>query len=82
MSKQSEAKKFQGYNPKPPKRICSECHFYASEFEKRGKGWAGTWTEEVNKRCLRGGFAVKKTASCEMFVTEKEHARLTEELTR
>ena len=62
MSKQSEAKINQGYNDKPIPRTCGNCARYESEFVV--DNYFGEYTQEKNKRCGLGGFAVKKTATC------------------
>lgn len=67
MSKQSEAKEAQGYNPKPIPRICANCAHYRSESAKKYVGTAWESEFESNKRCGTGGFAVKKTATCNIF---------------
>lgn len=62
MSKQSEAKKNQNYRTTPD--TCSNCTQYQSDIvEKRTQ--FGSWKEEKGKRCSVGGFAVKKTATCD-----------------
>jgi hypothetical protein len=71
MSKQSEAKKKQNYNPKPEYAICSNCDNYAGEVVKK-QGTFGSWKEEINKFCKIGEFAVKKQGTCteHKFITE------------
>ena len=64
MSKQSEAKKRQNYNPKPDQAVCSNCIHYASEITEREGVFGGTYKDEKNKTCTFGGFVVKKTATC------------------
>jgi hypothetical protein len=66
MSKQSEAKQKQGYDKKPKSRVCSNCRHYMSDFITQ-KNLYGDYEEEKNKRCGLGGFAVKKTATCNEF---------------
>lgn len=63
MSKQSEAKKKQNYNPKPEHAMCSNCSHYASVVTEK-QGYYGAYTEEKSKTCTFGGFVVKKTATC------------------
>ena len=63
MSKQSEAKTKQGYQPSPKPRVCSTCTHYRSDLIKR-QGLGDTWIDEKNKRCGIGGFAVKKMGTC------------------
>ena len=63
MSKQSEAKINQGYNEKPIPRTCANCRNYSSELIVHRNSFGG-YTQEKNKRCGLGGFAVKKTATC------------------
>lgn len=65
MSKQSEAKKRQNYNPKPEYDICSNCIHYASVVtEREGTFGGGTYYDEKGKSCTFGSFAVEKTATC------------------
>lgn len=63
MSKQSEAKKRQGYDPIPMPKNCGTCWHYQSDVIC-GEKWGGSYREEKGKRCGLGGFAVKKTAVC------------------
>lgn len=63
MSKQSEEKLNQGYNEKPIPRTCANCARYESESITHKHSF-GEYTQEKNKRCGLGGFAVKKTATC------------------
>lgn len=65
MSKQSEAKKDQNYRETPD--TCSNCSHYESQTVEKSYG-AASWTEEKGKRCSIGGFAVKKTATCDRHV--------------
>ncbi len=67
MSKQSEAKKQQGYRTKPD--TCSNCAHYASKIEVHSY-----WQVESEKRCGLGGFAVNKTGTCNEHATIKENA--------
>lgn len=69
MSKQSEAKERQNYRTNP--NCCSNCAHYKFDIvEKQYKAFdvLKTWhqTEEKNKRCTFGKFAVKKSAVCDM----------------
>lgn len=64
MSKQSEAKKKQNYNPKPEHAMCSNCIHYASVTTEREGMFGGLYHDEKGKTCTFGGFAVKKTAIC------------------
>ena len=65
MSKQAEAKEAQGYRTTPD--TCSNCAHYRSKQVAKSRGqWS--WTEEQNKRCRIGGFAVNKTATCKLHV--------------
>lgn len=70
MSKQSDAKQQQGYTPKAIPQTCMNCkHFMfdtvqtVAPTEWRPDGWH----EDKNLRCLLGGFAVKKMATCNKF---------------
>lgn len=60
MSKQSEAKEAQGYDPKPVYRMCSNCKYYASDKSKTSYGYE----EEKNVHCSIGNFAIKKQGVC------------------
>lgn len=65
MSKQREAKKSQGYNPKPTHPMCSNCAHYSSDIvEERAAYGSGVYRRETNIRCGLGGFAVKKMGNC------------------
>ncbi len=57
MSKQSEAKKQQGYRTKPD--TCANCAHYTSKIEVHSD-----WQEESEKRCGLDGFAINKTGTC------------------
>lgn len=64
MSKQSEAKKQQNYNPKPVHNTCSNCAHYRSVYREM-RDWRGNiYVEEKELRCGIGGFAVNKLATC------------------
>jgi hypothetical protein len=65
-SKQAKAKEAQGYNPKPIPQTCCNCACFKYEFQKIEYP-GGMWTKETSLRCTRGGFAVKKTATCDEF---------------
>lgn len=73
MSKQSEAKKEQGYVDKKPIQ-CSTCqHFKFDHVQTQPPStWSpnGLW-EDKNIRCGIGDFAVKKTARCEKHEFKK-----------
>lgn len=64
VSKQQLSKESQGYRLSP--KTCSNCSNYSSEIETKDFGQY-VWTEEKNKRCKIGGFAVKKTAVCDLW---------------
>jgi hypothetical protein len=67
MSKQSEAKAKQGYTT--DMMICGNCvHFKSVQEPMQGYP---QFTVERNKRCGIGGFAVKKTATCNEFEWDK-----------
>lgn len=70
MSKQSEAKLKQNYNPKPLPRVCMNCENYKSEMIEY-KNVFSSYVEEKNKRCGIGGFAVKKGGTCDLFEAKK-----------
>ena len=64
MSKQSEAKKAQNYKTPNEVGMCHNCEHYASSLETTP--WGGK--KERHMRCTLGGFAVKKTASCDLQI--------------
>lgn len=65
MSKQSEAKKRQNYNPKPEYNICSNCIQFESDMvEIKDTFGSRPYYDEKNKKCTLGDFVVKKTATC------------------
>lgn len=64
MSKQSEAKDRQQYTPKLIPNVCGNCAHYKSSTTTRQGIFGGTYTDEANKHCGIGGFAVKKMGSC------------------
>ncbi|EHJ49554.1 Myb-related protein B (B-Myb)-like protein [Solidesulfovibrio carbinoliphilus subsp. oakridgensis] len=66
MSKQSEAKEQQGYEPKPRPATCRTCAHYKSDITEEKGAFGGTWVKETNCRCSIGGFAVKKAARCKL----------------
>lgn len=66
MSKQSEAKEAQGYVAKPVPSTCSNCKHYQSKVEVL-RGYFQPYEKESEIKCGLGGFAVKKTATCNMF---------------
>jgi hypothetical protein len=68
MSKQSDAKALQNYIEKPVPKVCVNCFHYRSVVETGNGGeWSRDWTIEKNRRCALGGFAVKRTATCDSF---------------
>lgn len=66
MSKESEARKKQGYVPKAVPQVCMNCVNFKSEIVKR-KDYGFEYEKETNQRCAIGGFAVKKMGSCNEF---------------
>lgn len=66
MSKQSEAKERQGYNPEASQRVCGQCIYFKSDkVEQCGyDGKPNGYMLEKNLRCGLGGFTVKKLALC------------------
>lgn len=71
MSKQSEAKKQQGYVSKHKPTYCMFCANYTSLVTEH-KGPFVDWTEESNKRCGIGGFAIAKQGTCNAFKAKAE----------
>ena len=59
MSKQSEAREKQEYDPKPVHAMCSNCKYFSSDFLD-----IDGYLQEKNMRCILGGFAVRKPAVC------------------
>ena len=82
MSAQAAAKLAQGYQAKPVPSTCGNCaHFQCSlelpdwmalqNIEQPGK-WGGRYERENDKRCGHGNFAVKKMATCLLFVPHQK----------
>lgn len=72
MSRQSEAKEAQGYDPKPVAYICKNCHYFGCDvLDYRGFNGEVRFQQLKNLRCNLGGFAVKKTARCEKFAIKE-----------
>ena len=67
MSKQSEAKYNQGYDPKPRPQICRECKNFKFEkvFDREYLG--KKYYRDKNLNCCIGVFTVRKTATCKHF---------------
>jgi len=63
MSKQSEAKKAQNYKMPNEVGMCHNCQHYTREIEETRWG-----SKERYARCSLGGFAVKKTATCDLQI--------------
>ena len=61
MSKQSEAKKQQGYRQHG--KACGSC--IHRSFTEKADEWL--FIHEKNNRCAIGGFAVKKSAVCNLW---------------
>jgi hypothetical protein len=69
MSKQSESKILMGYSPHP--RNCANCTHYSSILVPNS-GYSA-FLKEKEKKCSIGGFAVKKTATCDQwYIKEPE----------
>ena len=66
MSKQSEAKKAQNYREDAD--TCANCANYESQLIEQTY-ISAVWTVEKGKRCAIGGFAVKKTATCDQHLS-------------
>lgn len=73
MSKQSEAKKSQGYEPKPIQRVCMNCKHYTSKYADVHNVWDKSYQVEKELRCDLGGFAIKKMGTCKLY-KEKERS--------
>ena len=72
MSKQSEAKERQGYDPNPVPATCSNCRYFTFEMREY-EGWdRKMYTEQRKLRCALGGFAVKKRACCKQHEMAQE----------
>jgi hypothetical protein len=71
MSKQSAAKQAQGFSDKP--RTCSNCSF--RKFDSVIPQWMvdcnyqnkEAFAQDKNQRCSLGGFAVKKSNTCDLW---------------
>jgi len=64
MSKQQEAKIRQNYVPKAIPQVCSTCTNYTCDSTTHQHAF-GSYTKTSNQRCKIGGFAVKKTGTCD-----------------
>lgn len=73
MSKQSEAKKSQGY--KMTSSIsCRNCK--RLQFDRSTTTWGGVeYHNDTNLRCIVGEFAVKKTGTCKLFLAKNDCKR-------
>ncbi len=76
MSKQSESKLSQGYEPKPVPKTCANCQHFKSDnaLSYVGAFDGKEYFKESNLRCGIGGFAVKKMATCNQFMEKKNEA--------
>lgn len=66
MSKQSDAKREQGYAPKVTPATCGNCRHYESTITEHQDYMLVITVTESNQRCGLGGFAVKKLGWCRM----------------
>lgn len=71
ISKQQKEKNKQGYIAKPIPNICSKCEHFLITIET-ATGYYGYYTKEKDLRCALGGFAVKKTATCNEFKIKEQ----------
>jgi hypothetical protein len=68
MSKQSEAKLAQGYEPKPVPKTCVNCAHYRSDISFFKSAYSSKdIRQEKDIRCGIGGFSVNKMATCSQF---------------
>jgi len=67
MSKQSDAKKTQEYDPKPRPQICRECKNFQFEKVLTSELYGQKYYRDKNLKCSIGGFAVKKISTCNQF---------------
>jgi hypothetical protein len=65
MSKQSDAKKEQGYRVQAA--CCKNCKNFSSEMVPALRWQGDHYISEKNKRCEVGGFAVQNTGHCALF---------------
>ena len=71
MSKQSEAKKSQGYREEPA--CCKNCANYRSDIQQiPASTWVPAHKIEKGRRCGIGGFAVRALGVCNLFVPAAE----------
>lgn len=66
MSKQSDAKKNQGYRSAAAQQ-CANCAHYTSRRVNKTNLWGYPYVKETARRCEIGGFAVKRTAICDLW---------------
>jgi len=68
MSKQSEAKRNQGYVEKPELKQCNTCHYFTC-VEEEHKDWSGeVYTLRKSIKCSFGNFAVKNKSICNEYI--------------
>jgi hypothetical protein len=72
MSKQSDAKKAQGYVRKHKPMYCMNCAHFQSETTTVPGAFGDSFSVEKNKRCGLGGFAVSKQGTCDYFTGKAE----------
>jgi hypothetical protein len=80
MRKVSEVKFEMGYTDKPIFHICKTCRYlyliidnplWVKKEIMKGNMRYNDYVKEKNISCSKGGFAVKKTASCNMWEDKK-----------
>lgn len=67
MSRQTEAKERQGYDPKPQAMVCGNCRHYSSSTVTVKGVFGEDHYLEKEKNCTKGQFSVKKTATCNLW---------------
>ena len=67
MSSVSQLKLAQGYVEGKDAPTCSNCAHYTSHIEHHKTVFGQPYTEEKDRRCGIGKFAVKKTAVCRLW---------------
>ena len=67
MSKKSEAKARQGYDPKPVQPVCANCTYRLSELGYHTSPFGHPSVEVKGDRCGIGNFKVKAHATCDLF---------------
>jgi hypothetical protein len=70
MSKQQQDREKQNYTPKVVPRTCPNCRSYQCVVTSHKHAF-GDYEQVSNQRCGLGGFAVKRTSGCDLWVSKE-----------